>query len=344
MILLNYWTLQQNDDYIEVINNIAVQVQKLMLSELVPFLVAISILVSMTKYAIDKKKVGMEAKEAIRLIVVTFLLLSYNGWIKALDSIIDGVSVSFEERMDNDDGYEEMAKMKNLMTLQQKYPILDDELSGELLPLLKGDSFDNEVTRDFLASKGLIDDSLGATLLSYGEDVFTLINKVGFMFGLGGMAAALDIALKIVEIIYNALIFGFVAVMKAIGPLAIGMSILFPSSLKKWFMAYVMARFTVLSCAIISALNHGATRVLIQEIFEVFGPASGLVDMPGLWISYSGIIITNIILYLMCFYVTSKYIGDESTGAFLSTAGAIATAGVNYGVTAMNKAKDGLKG
>lgn len=146
---------------------------------------------------------------------------------------------------------------------------------------------------------------------------------------LGGIGLEL---LYIMKGLMYTLIVAFVGILRVVGPLAICVSILFPSQLKKWFLGYTTAKLTILSMMIVENIMFG-----LLNYFKTSGLMGGKLGNAASYVGditiQSGFVLTGILCYALSFWFTAQWFGSESAGKFLSTAAGIGMAALSGGVS-----------
>lgn len=102
MIIINLmefsvFDLYNNDAFVAIITSMIKSVQETTLMKLFPLFMSIGLLLAMYKYWNENgHKMGVKLEEIIRLVLLTFMLLSYVPVMSTVDKIADGLVAYFD--------------------------------------------------------------------------------------------------------------------------------------------------------------------------------------------------------------------------------------------------------
>lgn len=346
-------TALTSDKIEEVVSVVTDAVQATAIYKVFPLFMSIALLWAVWRYYNEgeKKVMGIDTKEVIRLFMLSCFLMGYSPIMGTVDNLMHGIISSFD--VETDDSFDLMMKNQAVASVKREFPQMtlqqEDNLRNELTgnwatDQEKIENFSNENLKSFANpdddESGLFGLDAIDSVAKSAEEIFAMVTRFKENFItilLGGVNYG---AMWIVKIVMWTLILGFSLIIRALGPLAICTALVFPSQMKKWFLTYATAKMSILTMAIVETIMKGITLYMTNDI--IYGGASlgsNIASAAGITVPTMenyvmiGISITGIVSYCMSFWLTSKYFGTEDAGAMMSKAAGAATMAMSGGIS-----------
>lgn len=348
MILGSIFEILYLPELVNTEEGVSVAVQKLVVLKILPITLSIALLKGVWSYFKENKHMGIDIEELARLFLLGLLLSLYNPAINLFSDVVHGIAAEYEYK--NAELNKEVVINQMMHRAQEQMP----NLSGkEIISLKESLSGNPKKDAEFLADQKAKYDAargdgnsswgfseLGSAILNLGGRLnnmatnWMMTGVTGFV-GKGGMMIAQSVMWVVI------IVFGMV--LRCLGPLAIGMSFIFPGQLKTWFSTFAAAKCSIITTMVIESLAAGLMMAFHSDaMISTMGLDAIDKTNPMYNMLYSnlilGINLTLFLTYVMVFFFTSKWIGGGDGGQFLSKAAGLAMTGVSAGMKGIQSA------